>query len=31
LISVEEIKLSPIEVKALHNAADAIQQRLGLK
>ena len=31
LISVEEIKLSPSELKALQNAAKAIQERLGLK
>ena len=31
LITVEEIRLSTIELKALHAAAKAIQQRLGLK
>ena len=31
LISVEEIKLSPSELKALQNAAKAIKERLGLK
>jgi malate dehydrogenase len=31
LVSVEEIKLSPIEMKALHDSADAIRKRLGLK
>jgi hypothetical protein len=31
LVSVEEIKLSPIEMKALHDSADAIRNRLGLK
>lgn len=31
LISVDEIKLSPSELKALQDAAKAIQERLGLK
>jgi malate dehydrogenase len=31
LVSVEEIKLSPIEMKALHDSAGAIRNRLGLK